>query len=347
MLNELIHLGMGVENADRQVAFLKEAFGFDVKAADVEGSQPMMNCYTNGELMHRRSLIVGNFQGGALLELIQPMSSDILEFTPTFGDYGVYIAKIRSYQIQKSYDRLKKKFEADVSEMFTEPLGRNTFFIRDPEGNLFQLVEPQAEMQSCLVQGKDTGGVLGCAIGVSDLAAATKFYCEKLGYVLSGESLNGSNVWNDNYLGVCTNVSRAFLTKKSVNGGLLSNLLGDSEIELIKTNDGREPVRIMKDRRWGDSGFIHLCFDSKDCSEAKDYLTKRGIEITTGARVNWDGLDSEFFYFEDPDRCYVEVNSFYTIPIYNPLRIRYKIRKNRVKPLAKKWFSILKLNMQH
>lgn len=347
MINELIHLGIGVENADNVVAFLRKGFGFDVKAADIEGSQPVMNCYTNGELMHRRSMIVGNFQGGALLELIQPMSTKIIEYTPKIGDYGVYIAKIRSYATEKSHQRIKELYPEHVSDIYTEPLGRKTFFARDPENNIYQVVGQLNEEQICLSQGKDTGGVLGCAIGVSDIEAAKKFYHEVLGYEVVGQIDHGSNDWNNDYLGECNDVSRVFMTKKTDNAGLLSTLLGNSEIELIQTHDDRKPIRILEDRRWGDNGFVHVCFDSSDSDKTKTYLDKKDIEITTGTRVNWNGIDSEFFYFEDPDRCYVEVNAFYSLPIFNPLRIKYRIKKDKIKPLSRNWYSIIKMNMKN
>lgn len=349
MLNELVQIGVGAQKAEPIMEFLKEGFGFDIKAAEDEGAQPKMNMYTNDELMHRRSILVGNFQGGALIEIVEPETTAVKKPTPIkLGDYGIHVTKIRSHNIEASFNRIRTRFGNRVSDLYTDPLGRKTFFVKDPEENLYQVSAPIEELQTCLSQGKDTGGVLGCSIGVSDLDRAKKFYSEVLGYTVKKELLHGDNSWNEDFLGPEKDVSRVFMVKHTDKTGLLSNLLGDSEIELVKTHGERIPERIFENRRWGDCGFVHVCFNSNDSAAAKQYLTGRDVEIVTDSRFNWNGLDSDFMYIEDPDRCFIEVTSLYSIPIFMPLGIKYKVNKSKgVKPLHKNWFTLLKLKMAY
>ena len=54
-----------------------------------------------------------------------------------------------------------------------------TFYLKDPDGNRFQVLEADDWFEN---NGHPSGGVMGCTIGVSDMDAALKLYADVLGF---------------------------------------------------------------------------------------------------------------------------------------------------------------------
>ena len=58
-------------------------------------------------------------------------------------------------------------------------MGAKTFYLKDPDGNRFQVLEADDWFEN---NGHPSGGVMGCTIGVSDMDAALKLYADVLGF---------------------------------------------------------------------------------------------------------------------------------------------------------------------
>jgi catechol 2,3-dioxygenase-like lactoylglutathione lyase family enzyme len=66
-------------------------------------------------------------------------------------------------------------------ENYTNPAGKDTFYVEDPNGNIFQIVEGRGYF-SKTNHPSNCGGVAGSIIGVSDIDKALPLYKDILGY---------------------------------------------------------------------------------------------------------------------------------------------------------------------
>lgn len=344
-LHELMNVALGTSDAEKMFRFLKDAFYFDALISDQTGEQEAMAAYTAGTTMRRRAMMVVNMQGGGLFEILQPLDTPAIPLPRPlqFGDLGINTVKIGSYNINKSYGRLLKMGHA-VSALVSDPFGRKTFFLRDFDDNLYQVLEAfPGQEHRFLDLGRDTSGIVGCVIGVSNIEEATRFYCDNLGYEFVDGLEQGDNHWNDNFCGHSGVFKQALLRKPSATRSLLATLLGPSEIELVCTAFGPDKIRLLDGRRWGDAGFCHFALDSIDMDNTRRFFAARKCAITVDTRINWDGIDVEFLYLEDPDKTLVEVTYFRCIPLLRSIGLYYDISKKGVKPLGRFWFYIIRL----
>ena len=197
-------------------------------------------------------------RGGGGFEIWQYTSRTPVDasFEIHLGDLGFFCARIKSMDVKGSFEYLKSKGANLVSGLIKDPGGNDTFYLRDPWNNFFQVVNSD----SWFGKGKAlTGGNAGCMIGVSDMEKSMKFYAEILGYDTVMYDREG--VFDDlhHFPSGDSRVHRVLLKHSKPRNGAFSRLLGSSEIELIKVYD-RSPRKIFENRYWGDNGFIHLMF---------------------------------------------------------------------------------------
>jgi catechol 2,3-dioxygenase-like lactoylglutathione lyase family enzyme len=124
---------------------------------------------------------------------------------------------------------------------------------------------------------------------------------------------------------------RILLKKQVANKGAFSKLLGSVQIELVEALDF-QPVKIYKDRSWGDCGFIHLCFDVLDMDVLKNKSEQAGYNFTVDSANTFSMGSSagRFCYVEDPDGTLIELVETHKIPILKKLNwhLNLKTRKN-------------------
>lgn len=344
-----MNIAVGTRDADKMFHFLKDAFYFDVLVSDQIGSQKAMAPYTAGAAMHRRAMMVVNMQGGGVFEILQPLDTPALPLQRPlqFGDLGINLVKIGSYDIKKSFRRLEQSGHT-LSVLVSDPFGRRTFFLRDFEDNLYQVVEAlPGQKHRCLDLANDTSGIAGCVIGVSNLTLATRFYCDILGYEYAASLEQSDNQWNDNFCGNSGVFECVLLRKPSMAKSLLATLLGPSEIELVCTAPEPDKIRLLDGRRWGDVGFCHVALDSIHMDNTRHFLREHKLAVTVDTRINWSGIDVEFLYVEDPDRTLVEVTYFRRIPLLKALGLYYDVGKKGMKPLGRFWFYLIGLLHRH
>ena len=107
-----------------------------------------------------------------------------------------------------------------------------TFFMKDPYGNIFQLVEANDWFRD---EKKNTGGSYGAIIGVSDIEKARVVYSDILGY--DKVIYDTTGVYHDlaDLPGGDNECRRVLLRRSEPFTGAFSKVLGQSEIELIST----------------------------------------------------------------------------------------------------------------
>jgi catechol 2,3-dioxygenase-like lactoylglutathione lyase family enzyme len=317
----------------------------DIPIFEEAAEANLMLRYTGGKPHQRHAILALNMRGGGGFEIWQYTSRTPEEskFKLQVGDLGFYCARIKTIDVEGTYSFMKSKGVNLVSELTKDPGGSETFYLRDPWDNLFQIVKSDSWF------GKGfrlTGGQAGCMIGVSDMEKSKKFYAEILGYDTVIYDREG--VFEDikNLPSGDHRVHRVLLKHSKPRCGAFSRLLGSSEIELIKVYD-RTPRKIFENRFWGDCGFIHLCFDITNQAAMKKMCADSGHPYTvdSGSTFDMGEAAGHFSYIEDPDGALIEFVETKRIPIFKKLGWYLDLNKrDATKPLPDWMLKALKFS---
>jgi catechol 2,3-dioxygenase-like lactoylglutathione lyase family enzyme len=328
-INGIQQVGIGVENASEAWAWYRKAFKMDVPIFQDSAEAKLMTRYTAGKVESRHAILAMNMQGGGGFEIWQytsktpQASKNKLQWT----DLGILAVKIRCKDSQKTYDHLQS-IGADMLNIPSEnPAGDQHFYVKDPYGNIFELVENK----SWFSQNKDlTGGVLGVVMGVSAIDKVLPIYQNHFQQLdILADSLQ---VWDDfKSLGVLGQAfRRVILEGSSEPSGAVGKLLCQTQIELIETDHPSRNI-IFADRNWGDLGFIHVCFDVNEMSALKANLKAIGIEFTVDSESEFDmgKAAGRFAYIEDPDGTLIEMVETFKIPIMEKIGWYLNLRNRK------------------
>jgi catechol 2,3-dioxygenase-like lactoylglutathione lyase family enzyme len=337
--------GIGVSDAEDAKHLYKTLFGMDVLVFDDQAAASLMTCYTGEQLHQRRAILSLNMSGGGGFEIWQytsrvPQHPAIL---PELGDLGIFAIKIKTANVTAAHAHFVSQSLLYVSGIQVAPDDRPHFWVSDPYGNHFNIVEGDEWFNS----GKSLcGGVVGAVIGVRDMHKSIRFYKEVLGMkevVYSGVAPM-LDVPDDQKAG--QSFHRVLLKKQVSNRGAFSKLLGAVQIELIETKD-HNPKKIYNDRLWGDCGFIHLCFDVHHMDLLKNQLALAGYPFSVDSADSFSMGSSagRFCYVEDPDGTLIELVETHKVPIVKKFGwyLNLKNRKHN-RPLPDWMISLLGLN---
>ncbi|MEI6412341.1 MAG: VOC family protein, partial [Bacteroidota bacterium] len=309
-------IGIGVSNVHEAFKWYRIHFGMDVPIFEEAATAGLMLPYTGGQARDRHAILAMNMQGGGGMEIWQYTSRTPVPpaFQPQLGDLGIYIAKIKSKDVQATFHKLRKSGCNIVTNPMPRPDGREHFFVKDPWGNLFEVVGSDEWFSQS--RPDLTGGMYGCIIGVSDMDKSLRFYREILGYdrVVYDETKGFDDFHGiDGGFSTCR---RVLLQHSEKRKGPFSPLLGNTEIELVQTLE-RTPRKLFEDRLWGDLGFIHLCFDMTGMAELKQFCAEKGHPFTVDSSGSFDMGEAAgyFSYIEDPDGTLIEFVETHKIPI--------------------------------
>ena len=175
-------------------------------------------------------------------------------------------------------------------------------------------------------------------IGVSDIDKALKLYKDVLGYETIDYDNTGAFSCFSNLPSGKHKYRLVLLSHKAERLGPFSNLFGPTQIELVQTLD-REPVKIFKDRLWGDWGFIHLCFDIQGMEALKKECTEAGFPFTVDSGDTFDMGEAggRFSYIEDPDGNLIEFVETHKVPIMKKLGWYLDLKKKDPKKRLPNW----------
>lgn len=320
-------IGIGYKDIKESWKWYRKYFGMNVPVFEDTAEATLMKQYTGNEIHQRYAVLAMNMQGGAGFELWQfknRVPSDIFE-PIKIGDLGIQIIKIKSRDIRKTYDFFKDENINLKSEIISSEDGKLHFYLQDPFGNLFEIIE--SNNWFCNDKAL-TGGAAGLTIGVSDMNKSLKLYKDILGYdeivfdrkaiFEDLKTLNGGN----------TEFRRILLRHKEVRYGGFSKLLGATEIELIERVD-QKGTKIYQNRFWGDTGFIHVCFDVIGMKHLKEECAKAGFDFTVDSENSFDMGEAagHFSYIEDPDGTLIEFVETHKVPIVKKLGIYLNMKK--------------------
>ena len=328
IISGIQQLGVGNTNVQETFTWYRKAFGTDIKIFEEAAMAELMLPYTAGKPHARHAILAISMNGGGGFEIWQYTSrvSQKADFTIQLGDIGIFAGKIKSYDIQHSYNHLKQFGATILTDITESPDKRKHFYINDLWGNVFEIIEEKTSWY----QQKDfsTGGVLGAVIGVRDIDKSINLYKKVLGFdkVISDTTA----VFNDwqGVEGASKKFRRVILRNSTPRLGSFGPLLGDNEIELIQALD-YNPHKIFENRLWGDCGFIHLCFDIKNMPALQKACEQAGQPFTVdgGAGFEMGEAAGHFTYIEDADGTLIEFVETKKLPVVKKIGWYLDLRK--------------------
>lgn len=315
-------MGIGVPNVQEIWKWYRKFFGVDVRIFEEAAEAPLMTRYTGGTVHSRTATLALSMQSGGGFEIWQFTSrpTEKADFEIQLGDYGLYACRIKSRNVQASYAYMKSNGAEVLGEPQKAPDGSFNFFVKDPNGNLFNVVEGSGWFKETNHPAR-TGGVAGALIGVSDIEKALPLYRDILGYETVVYDYTGvSDCFSDLPAGK-GNFRRVLLKHKDERMGPFSKLLGPTQIELVQSTDRTDCRKIFENRFWGDWGFIHLCFDVQGMDTLQKECEEKGFPFTVDSGKTFDMGEAggRFSYIEDPDGTWIEFVETHKVPVMKKL----------------------------
>ncbi len=338
VISGIQQLGVGIPNVQEAFDFYRKNFGMDIKVFEEAADAALMLPYTQNEVRSRHAILAMNIQSGGGFEIWQYTSRtpQLPDFEVKLGDYGLYVGKIRSYDVAKTFAQFKKDGVQLDSELLQMPNGQEHFFMSDPYGNRFQVVPDSYVFKNT---GGLTAGPMGGIIGVSDIDKSRTLYSDILGYdqviydeTGNFEDLQGLPEGEGKF-------RRVLLTHSQPRQGAFSKLIGPTQMELIQSLDRTDCRRIFENRDWGDRGFIHLCFDINGMDELKNVCESKGFPFTVDSANSFDMGEAagRFSYIEDPDGYLIEFVETHKVPVMKKIGWYINLKKRDPKKPLPDW----------
>lgn len=333
-------MGIGVPNVEKIWSWYRKNLGIDVKVFEDAAEAPLMIKYTGDVVQKRTATLALSMNGGGGFEIWQYTSrgTEKATFDIQLGDYGLYICKIKSRDIAKSFAFLKQNGVKFLSEIETTPEGKKHFLIEDPNGNIFEIVEGLGWFTNTN-HAAQTGGVSGVVIGVSNIENSLKVYQDLLGYDQVVYDKTEAFSCYKNLKAGEKSVRRVLLRHSSLRKGPFAQLLGPTEIELIQAVERTDCRKIFENRFWGDWGFIHLCFDIQGMEALKIEAEKLNFPFTVDSGETFDMGEAggRFSYIEDPDGTWLEFVETHKVPILKKLGWYINLKNRNPEKHLPKW----------
>ncbi|MDY6327302.1 MAG: VOC family protein [Bacteroidales bacterium] len=341
-------VGVGTENMLDSWKWYADMFQMNVRVLEDDTIADRMLPYTSGRPEKRHACIAANLQGGGGLEIWQYSERKPvpLDFDVQVADLGVFVTKLKTHDISAYHNELAAKHPG-VSQIYTDPRGIPTFYIHDPFGNMFQIVEDNYVF---IDENRYSGGVVGVMVGVSDIEKSLTVYRDILGY--DTVVYDKSGVFSDwqSLRGGNQQYRRMLLSRSKPFAGPFKNLYGNSTIELVQALE-RTPRKIFeKPRQWGDPGFIQICFDVVNMRAFEKHCESLGYPFTVDSCAGDEdfgmGLATgHFTYIEDPDGTLIEFVEVHKVPVSNKFNLCINLlKRDRTKPLPTFLFRLMRLN---
>jgi catechol 2,3-dioxygenase-like lactoylglutathione lyase family enzyme len=327
-------MGIGVPDVQSVFCFYRKAFGSDIRIFEEAAQAPLMINYTGGQVQSRTATMAINMNGGGGFEIWQFTSrkTEKATFDIQLGDTGLFVTRIKCRNVKEQYERHVKDGLSICGSLTQTPSGEWHYFLTDPNGNIFEVVEGKNWFSKA---NHLCGGVEGSMIGVMDIEKARKLYSDLLSYDTVEYDVSGHFDDLANLPGGKQKVRRVLLSHSKDRVGPFSRLLGATRIELVQSLD-RTPKKIFENRMWGDWGFIHLCFDVRNMDELKKAADKSGFPFTVDSGSSFDMGEAagRFAYVEDPDGTLIEFVETHKLPILKKFGWYLNLKKrNPVKAL--------------
>jgi catechol 2,3-dioxygenase-like lactoylglutathione lyase family enzyme len=310
------HIGIATWDMDKSLKLYRILFGMDVPFFDSVQDAPLMDSHTRGKTISKRASMVLNLQGGCAFEVLRAESFEpkAAGWQVGIGDLGITTVQIKTRNISRMHAHARSLLGDDCDVHITStPWGEDTFYLKDCDGNLFQILQAKDWFDN---NGHPSGGVLGCSIGVSDMQKSLALYADALGFdeVLFDET-RAFEDWQHLQNGE-QSYRRVRIAQSAPGAGGFGKLTGKTYIELIQAQD-RSGKFIFDDRIWCDLGFAHLGFDVRGMKALGTDLATRGVPFRcdTADAIGMGETKVHCTYIDDPDECWLEMIEVHKVPI--------------------------------
>lgn len=336
-------MGIGVPNVQEIWTWYRKQFGVDVRIFEEAAAAPLMIDYTGGMVHKRTATLALSMNGGGGFEIWQFTSRNTEK--PTFelqlGDYGMFACKIKSKNVQKSYDYMKQNGAKVLNAPSKNPAGELSYFVEDPNGNLFQVIEGKGWFSST-GHPSECGGAAGTIIGVSNMEKSLVLYKDILGYDRIDYDVTDSFEDLNTLKGGTGKFRRIRLSHSKERIGPFAKLLGPTEIELVQALDRIDCRKIFENRFWGDWGFIHLCFDVQGMDLLKKECETKGFPFTVDSSDTFDMGEAggRFSYIEDPDGTLIEFVETHKVPVMKKIGWYINLKNRKPGKFLPKWMLL-------
>jgi catechol 2,3-dioxygenase-like lactoylglutathione lyase family enzyme len=332
VISGIQQMGIGVMNLEEAWKWYITNFGMDCRIFEDEAEARLMLPYTGGKPRSRHAVLALNLQSGGGFEIWQYKGREPLKIKDEIriGDLGIIACKIKAKNIGEALQTIKSNGVSVPASPSEDPSGKMNFFMKDPFGNLFQVVEATDWFRN---EKKKTGGSYGAVIGVTDIEKSRIVYSDILGY--DEVVYDRQGIFDDLSAipGGNSECRRVLLRRSKKFAGPFSKVLGNSEIELLSSCD-KPGKKIYTGRFWGDPGFIHLCYDMRGMDELKTVCESLGFPFTVDSKKSHEGNSFDmgeaaghFSYIEDPDGTLIEFVETHRIPVVKKLGLYLNLRK--------------------
>jgi catechol 2,3-dioxygenase-like lactoylglutathione lyase family enzyme len=342
ILSGIQQMGIGVTNVEEAWKWYIKQFGMDCRIFEDEAVAELMLPHTEGLPRRRHAVLALNLQSGGGFEIWQHKGKEPAKIKGEIciGDLGIIACKIKAKNAELTLKTYQDNGLSVPSEAVLDPSGKKTFFMKDPYGNIFQIVEATDWFSE---ENKNTGGSYGAIIGVSDIEKSRIVYSEILGY--DKVIYDTTGVFHDlsGLPGGDKKCRRVLLRRSEPFSGAFSKVLGQSEIELISTPEvpGK---KIYEGRIWGDPGFIHLCYDMNGIDNLRNFCENKGFPFTVDTKKSQEGNSFDmgeaagyFSYIQDPDGTLIEFVETHKVPILKKFGWYLDLRKRDPNKSLPEW----------
>ncbi len=337
LITGIQQLGIGISNVHEAWKWYREAFSMNVPIFEEAATAALMLPYTGGEPRDRHAVLAVNLQGGSGFEIWQytsrtPVAAD---FEIKLGDLGIFAGKVRTTNVDATYKEFKSRKYNILTELAESPSGKKHFFLSDPYGNVFEVVEDDY----VYIAGKElTGGPSGAILGVSDIEKSLTLYRDILGY---DDIIYDKTGTFDDFKGIPggdREFRRMLIGHKEARKGAFSQMFGPSQLELVQLKGG-ETRKMFENRMWGDLGYIHLCFDIIEMRALRNECKSKGFPFTVDAGEHFDMGEAAgtFAYIEDPDGTLIEFVESFKVPIAKKIGFYLDMKKRDSSKVLPKW----------
>jgi catechol 2,3-dioxygenase-like lactoylglutathione lyase family enzyme len=337
--------GIGVVDAAAAKYLYRDLFGMKALIFEDEAVASLMTRYTGKKEHSRHAILSLNMSGGGGFEIWQFTSREAQKAMGEqwLGDLGIFALKIKARDVRAAHRFFSGRENVELTPVMPAPDDRPHFWMIDPLGNRFEIVEGDEWFKK---DKSICGGVVGAVIGVSDMENAIHFYKDLLG--IKEVIYKGTAPMIDT---PCRHpsgqaYSRVLLKKELSGKGAFSKLLGSVQIELVEAKE-RVPQKLFENRYWGDCGFIHLCFDVLQMDLLKARFENGGYSFSVDSQNSFEmgSASGRFCYVEDPDGTLIELVETHKVPIFKKLGLNLDLTKRDTdKPLPNWMIGLLGLN---